>query len=492
LGCFSPATARPGRATLPFVICGPAVLSWECLSSATALPGSVTLPFVISTGAQRSGEICGPAVLSWECFSPATALPGSATLPFVICGPAVLSWECLSSATALPGSAILPIVISTGAQRSGEICGPAVLSWECFSPATALPGSATLPIVISTGAQRSGEICGPAVLSWNVRSSYSSPRKRHLSLCHLDRSVAQRRDLCVDALSLMGCFSPATALPGSATLPFVISTGAQRSGGISVWMLSLGNVSVQLLLSPEAPPFPLSSRPERSAVERSLCGCSRSWGVSVQLLLFPEAPAFPLSSRPERSAVERSLCGCSLLGMFFDRASQIAGPAVRSLSIHTEISPLRYALVEKHPQERTAGPQVSPLRSLGAPVEMTKGRLALPGRAVDELKHPQERTAGPQVSPLRSLGAPVEMTKGRLALPGRAVDELKHPQERTAGPQISPLRSFGAPVEMTKGRVALPGRIVAQPEGRFASPPLRCAPAWPSQNAGHSAFNLVP
>jgi hypothetical protein len=34
----------------------------------------------------------------------------------------------------------------------------------------------------------------------------------------------------------------ATTLPGSAALPFVISTGAQRSGEISVWMLFLGNV----------------------------------------------------------------------------------------------------------------------------------------------------------------------------------------------------------------------------------------------------------
>jgi hypothetical protein len=32
-----------------------------------------------------------------------------------------------------------------------------------------------------------------------------------------------------------------------------------------------------------------------------------------------EAPPSPLSSRPKRSAVERSLCGCSFLGMFFDR-----------------------------------------------------------------------------------------------------------------------------------------------------------------------------
>jgi hypothetical protein len=30
--------------------------------------------------------------------------------------------------------------------------------------------------------------------------------------------------------------------PGSAALPFVISTGAQRSGEISAWMPLLGNV----------------------------------------------------------------------------------------------------------------------------------------------------------------------------------------------------------------------------------------------------------
>jgi hypothetical protein len=39
--------------------------------------------------------------------------------------------------------------------------------------------------------------------------------------------------------------------------------------------------------------------------------------------------------------------------------------------------------VEKHFQERTAEPQISPLRC--APVEMTKGRAVLPGRAVAEI-----------------------------------------------------------------------------------------------------------
>jgi hypothetical protein len=58
----------------------------------------------------------------------------------------------------------------------------------------------------------------------------------------------------------MGCGPPkvmkngsysATTLPGSTDLPFVISTGAQRSGEISVLMLFLGSVF----------------RPERSVVE---------------------------------------------------------------------------------------------------------------------------------------------------------------------------------------------------------------------------------
>jgi hypothetical protein len=35
-------------------------------------------------------------------------------------------------------------------------------------------------------------------------------------------------------------FYSATSLPGSAALSFVISTGAQRSGEISVWMPLLG------------------------------------------------------------------------------------------------------------------------------------------------------------------------------------------------------------------------------------------------------------
>src|ERR1700735_1883262 len=43
--------------------------------------------------------------------------------------------------------------------------------------------------------------------------------------------------------------------------------------------------------------------------------------ASVSQLPSLEAPLSPLSSRPKRSVVERSLCGCTYLEMFFNRAS---------------------------------------------------------------------------------------------------------------------------------------------------------------------------
>jgi hypothetical protein len=50
--------------------------------------------------------------------------------------------------------------------------------------------------------------------------------------CHLDRPLGREES----------AFPLATTFHGSATLSFVISTEAQRSGEISVWMLRLGNV----------------------------------------------------------------------------------------------------------------------------------------------------------------------------------------------------------------------------------------------------------
>src|ERR1700691_816802 len=100
--------------------------------------------------------------------------------------------------------------------------------------------------------------------------SHCSPRERHPSHCHLDRSVAQRRDL--------------------------------RSSG------PLLECSVQLLLSPEAPPFPLSSRPERSAAERSLCGCSLSHGVFQSSNCSSRKRHPPLCHLDRSAAQRRDLC----------------------------------------------------------------------------------------------------------------------------------------------------------------------------------------
>jgi hypothetical protein len=58
--------------------------------------------------------------------------------------------------------------------------------------------------------------------------------------------------------------------------------------------------------------------------DRSVHGLRPTQGDEKRLLfshlLSLEAPPSPLSSRPERSVVEGSLCGCSFLEVFFDRA----------------------------------------------------------------------------------------------------------------------------------------------------------------------------
>jgi hypothetical protein len=100
--------------------------------------------------------------------------------------------------------------------------------------------------------------------------------------CHPDRSVAQWRDLRFLLPRL--CCGPQP--------PFPLSSRPERS----VVERSAVSIAQGLLRATSA--FPLSSRPERSAVERS--------AVSIAQGLLRATSAFPLSSRPERSAVERS------------------------------------------------------------------------------------------------------------------------------------------------------------------------------------------
>jgi hypothetical protein len=90
-------------------------------------------------------------------------------------------------------------------------------------------------------------------------SSYGR-RKRRPSLCHLDRSEAQWRDL-----------------RSSGPFPGILFDRAQRSGGSCGSAVSSWATPVWRLLSLEAPPLPLSSRPKQSAVDRSAVSVVPSW-----------------------------------------------------------------------------------------------------------------------------------------------------------------------------------------------------------------------
>jgi hypothetical protein len=114
-----------------------------------------------------------------------------------------------------------------------------------------------------------------------------------------------------------------------------LPTGTPRSQSETLATHSLGERRLPLSTrSPRrAPPLPLSSRPKRSPGSKSGGARSRGkasshfgLGSAIRIrecrshLPFGtrsslEAPSLPLSSRPKRSTVERSLCGCSLLIM---------------------------------------------------------------------------------------------------------------------------------------------------------------------------------
>src|SRR5580698_5009217 len=117
------------------------------------------------------------------------------------------------SATTAAGSAALPFVISTGAQRSGEIRG--------------VSGP-------SLGGRSQGDETGPVQQLLLLEASASPLSSRP----ELRRSVVERSAVSavlpwareVKAMKSGSC--SATTVAGSTALPFVISTGAQRSGEI--------------------------------------------------------------------------------------------------------------------------------------------------------------------------------------------------------------------------------------------------------------------
>jgi len=129
-------------------------------------------------------------------------------------------------ATTLTTGAAFPLIIPTGAQRSGGTCGSAVYSWA--TPVQQQLSQEAPPSPLSSRPERS-VVERSAVLSWKRFST----------------GVQRVGGACGSAISLLGDSCSATTVPGSAALPFVISTGAQRSGEISVWMLFLGNVFLE-------------------------------------------------------------------------------------------------------------------------------------------------------------------------------------------------------------------------------------------------------
>src|ERR1700722_11673090 len=149
-------------------------------------------------------------------------------------------------------SAVLPWAGEVKAKKNGS-CS-----------ATTVAGSAALPFVISTGAQRRGEICGVSGPFLGLRSQGEEKRvlfsndccwKRRPPLCHLDRSAAEGRDLRCQR-----------SFPGP-------EKSRRRKTGL---------VQQRLLL--EAPPPPLSSRPERGGVERSAVSAVLPWAGEVKAM----------------------------------------------------------------------------------------------------------------------------------------------------------------------------------------------------------------
>src|ERR1700677_1842179 len=265
---FHPWTVNPVHNDPPLCHLDRSEAQWRDLRSfipGLPLRATTTLPFVISTGAKRSGEICGLSSLDCQSgpqrpsplssrpersaversavFRPRTATPGHNDPPLCHLDRSEAQWRDLRSfipGLSLRSTTTLPFVISTGAQRSGEICG--LSSPDCHS-------GPQRPSPLSSRPERSAVERSAVFHPWTVNPVHNDP-----PLCHLDRSEAQWRDL--------RSFVPGLPLRATTTLPFVISTGAKRSGEIC------GLSSLDCHSGPQLP-SPSSSRPERSVVERS-------------------------------------------------------------------------------------------------------------------------------------------------------------------------------------------------------------------------------
>jgi hypothetical protein len=134
------------------------------------------------------------------------------------------------------------------------------------------------------------------------RSCNRPPWKRHPPLCHLDRSAAQWRDLCVDALSwkcfstelswasgppkvMKNALSPATTLHGSASPPLSSRPKRSVAEGSRPWMLLHGNVFRQRVFTWSSPKENHTSRFSRGNVTGKplQCPMASSGGAFLRL-----------------------------------------------------------------------------------------------------------------------------------------------------------------------------------------------------------------
>jgi hypothetical protein len=145
-------------------------------------------------------------------------------------------------------------------------------------------------IVIPTGAKRSGGTCG-----FFSSDRCCGPQRLYPLSSRPERSVVERSAV----------LSPGPLLRTTTPLPIVISTGAKRSGGTCGFFAPDRCCVLQRL-------YPLSSRPERSAVEISavslprtaaadynastLCHLDRSEAQWRDLRFFPPVLTHPLKS----------------------------------------------------------------------------------------------------------------------------------------------------------------------------------------------------
>ena len=278
-----------------------------------SIPRATPVPFVISTGAKRSGEICSSTSLVRD-ERPAASTPLDDPSPLCRLDRSVPEFPTSQHSTAATHATLRQerrrnsIGVTTLNRKSGvaqwrdlqfNLVGVGRTSGSVHTPSHPTP-LCHLDRSEAQWRDLQFNLVGAGRTSGSVHTpSHPSPP------CHLDRSEAQWRDL---QFYLVGARDarPAASTPPATSLPFVISTGAKRSGEICSSTSSVRDERWAASTPPATSlPFVISTGAKRSG---EICSSTSSVrGTNVGQRPRPQLlPHSPLSSRPERSAVERS------------------------------------------------------------------------------------------------------------------------------------------------------------------------------------------